>query len=47
MLFGLFASFILIFMYSLGATFGARATITAISTLVSSALLLALKPFRF
>ena len=43
----LFASFVLGFKYSLGATFGASAAIAAVSTLVSSGLLYLLKPLLF
>jgi hypothetical protein len=43
----LFASFILGFKYSLGATFGASAAIAAASTLVSIGLLYLLRPLLF
>ena len=47
LLFVLFASFVMGFKMSLGATFGASATIAVISTLVSGGLLFALKPLLF
>jgi hypothetical protein len=43
----LFASFILGFKFSLGATFGASAGIAVVSTLVSGGLLYLLKPLLF
>jgi hypothetical protein len=43
----LFASFVLGFKHSLGASFGSSAGIAVISTLVSTGLLLALKPLLF
>jgi hypothetical protein len=46
-LLGLFASFVLGFKHSLGASFGASAVIAVISTLTSAVLLFALKPLMF
>jgi hypothetical protein len=43
----LFASFVLGFKYSLGASFGSSAGIAVISTVVSIGLLFALKPLLF
>jgi hypothetical protein len=44
---GLFASFVLGFKVSLGASFGASAGIAVVSTLVCCGLLILLKPFLF